>query len=331
MKNPLVSIITPVYNCGILIFETFKSLESQTYKNIEWILVDDASDEKETKIYLDRIKQKAQFPVRLIRNTTNRRQAYSKNIGFNHSVGEYVRFLDADDLMENSLIEKQINKALESDSKEYIVVSPTKNFIERQNGESQFWTNELYKSCNFENDLISIFLTTPLFSHCGCLYPRVTIQRIQGFVEDLYTDEDGWFLLKLMLNGAEFKMIDDTYYLYRQHQLTSRVSVNDNPRKWHDRFRVCLLFENEAKRLGVIDNYKYQLAQRIDLIASEYFTINQQEAEDMFTKARLIAPNYLPKQGLSYYFFRRLLGRRITGKILKLYRYAKFSLSKSLS
>ena len=305
MKESLISIITPAYNCGELILETYQSLESQTYKNIEWIIVNDASDDVLTEQTIDKIRELATFPVKVITNLINQRQAFSKNKGFEASNGEFVRFLDADDLLSPQLIERQTKRAVEN--LRCVIVSPTKYFKKRVNITS-YKENKKYAQINFDKYLTTKFLVEPFFHHSGCLFPKEVIKYIGGFDDGLFTDEDGWLLLKLMLNDYRFILVDDVYFLYRKHNLTKRVSINDNPRKWRDRFRVCLLFEEEATRLGKLHLYKKELAQRIDIIASQYYFVNPKEAMEMLSKAKEICEDYIPKQGRIFKYVRSVLG-----------------------
>ena len=105
LNQTLVSVIVPTYNYGHLISETLTSIQSQTYENWECIVVDDGSTDNTGKVVAD---YSAKDPrIRYIQQE-NRRQAAARNNGIGHSRGDYVQFLDADDLLECKKLEQQV-------------------------------------------------------------------------------------------------------------------------------------------------------------------------------------------------------------------------------
>ena len=84
------------------------SLQNQTFKDFEWIIVDDCSDDL-NKALFRKIKNDAGFSVFIISNPINYKQAKSKNIGLKYANGRYVKFLDADDLIDVDHLENQYN------------------------------------------------------------------------------------------------------------------------------------------------------------------------------------------------------------------------------
>src|SRR5690606_22597361 len=92
----LVSIITPLHNGEQYVVETIESVLSQTYQNWEMIIVDDCSQDKGAEIvkkYADRDPR-----IKLIQNLQNQGPALSRNKAISESKGEYIAFLDSDDL-----------------------------------------------------------------------------------------------------------------------------------------------------------------------------------------------------------------------------------------
>lgn len=100
--EPLVSVIIPTYNCGKYIEQSIESALKQTYKNVEIIVVDDGStDDTQEKLI--------QFGknVNCIRKK-NEGTSKARNIGMGYSKGEYLAFLDADDLWHPRKLKLQI-------------------------------------------------------------------------------------------------------------------------------------------------------------------------------------------------------------------------------
>ncbi|KKR58799.1 MAG: WbfO protein [Candidatus Curtissbacteria bacterium GW2011_GWA1_40_47] len=104
MKIPKVSVIMSVYNGLPYLKEAIKSILNQTYRNFEFIIVDDASEDK-TWEYLKNLKEER---VKLMRNKKNLGLAASLNIALRQSQGDFIARMDADDISLPSRFEEQI-------------------------------------------------------------------------------------------------------------------------------------------------------------------------------------------------------------------------------
>lgn len=105
MKDDLISIVMPVYNAEKFLKETIESVRKQTYGNWELILIDDNSSDKS----LDIIKQYSQVDKRIfyISLSKNSGAAYARNLAIKKASGEYIAFLDSDDLWLPEKLERQ--------------------------------------------------------------------------------------------------------------------------------------------------------------------------------------------------------------------------------
>lgn len=106
MNQPLVSIITPVYNAERFIEDTIKSVQAQTYENWELVLVDDASTDKSIEII--KALQKRDKRIRLVENKFNQGVANTRNNGLNEAKGSFIAYLDADDTWRKDKLKKQL-------------------------------------------------------------------------------------------------------------------------------------------------------------------------------------------------------------------------------
>lgn len=106
----LVSIICPVHNCEKYIDKTLDSICNQTYSNLEIIIVDDCSTDRTVEI----IKKRNDGRIKLFLNSQNQGAAFSRNVALNNTNGDYIAFLDGDDLWSTNKIEKQINFMLKN-------------------------------------------------------------------------------------------------------------------------------------------------------------------------------------------------------------------------
>lgn len=106
MEKPLVSIITPAYNCSSTIKDTFDSIAKQSFKNWEWIVIDDCSDD-ETPIVVNELSLKDERVV-FLKTQKNSGAAVARNIGIQFANGRYIAFLDSDDVWTKDKLEKQL-------------------------------------------------------------------------------------------------------------------------------------------------------------------------------------------------------------------------------
>lgn len=104
-SKPLVSIISPYYNCASTIKSTVDSVLSQTFQNFEYIIIDDGSDLVDSKV-LDTINHPKIRVVHLKHNIGSGSPAAARNLGILMSKGKYIVCLDSDDILEPTYIEK---------------------------------------------------------------------------------------------------------------------------------------------------------------------------------------------------------------------------------
>jgi glycosyltransferase involved in cell wall biosynthesis len=102
--NPKFSIIIPVYNKEKYITRVLRSIQNQSYKNIEIIFVDDNSEDKSVNIIEE--YQRKDKRIRLIKHKTNKGTLITRNDGALSARGEYIAFVDPDDLLYEGILQK---------------------------------------------------------------------------------------------------------------------------------------------------------------------------------------------------------------------------------
>lgn len=106
-QQPLVSVVIPAYNCEKYIAETLDSVISQTYSNLEIIVVNDCSTDNTEQVILE--YEKKDRRIKYLKNGVNSGVAKTRNGGVAVANGEWIAFLDSDDIWNFDKIEKQIN------------------------------------------------------------------------------------------------------------------------------------------------------------------------------------------------------------------------------
>lgn len=105
-SDPLITIVTPSYNAERFISETIQSVQGQTYKNWEMLIIDDMSQDQTREIIKDEMKK--DHRIRLIQLSKNSGAAVARNKGIRNAKGKYLAFLDSDDLWLPEKLEKQV-------------------------------------------------------------------------------------------------------------------------------------------------------------------------------------------------------------------------------
>lgn len=125
----LVSIIIPVYNRSHLISATFNSVVEQTYTNWECIIVDDGSTDQAVLIIEGYLKKDERF--KFIKRPENRLKGANacRNFGKKNARGDYILFLDSDDLLSNNCLENRIDY-VQSNPQYDLVIFSMGHFLE---------------------------------------------------------------------------------------------------------------------------------------------------------------------------------------------------------
>ena len=200
MKDtPLVSVIITCYNYGDYVGDAIDSVLSQTYNNIEIIIIDDGSTDNS----LANIKKYKNNPSIKIVSRANKGVIYTRNQGVKMSTGEYIMQLDADDYLDRMYIEECVGAALEKGLD--IVYTQTKTFGRVE-----------YISQHIEYDLEK--LKHDNYIHAASLVRR---SRLGSDPYDSYLDklgnEDWDIFLDMCLGGARAGLVDKPLLNYRKH------------------------------------------------------------------------------------------------------------------
>lgn len=110
---PLISVIVPVYNAGRYVAECLDSIAKQSYANLEVVMINDGSSDDSGAV-CERFAA-GDHRFRLI-NTVNRGVSAARNLGIAEARGRYVMFVDADDMIHPSMLERLMEVAAESGS-----------------------------------------------------------------------------------------------------------------------------------------------------------------------------------------------------------------------
>ena len=202
--NSLVSIIIPVYNTGRYLKEAVDSAVNQIYKNKEIIVVDDGSTDNTKKVvepYLNSGKMKYIYQE-------NKGVAGARNTGIKAAKGEFIAFLDSDDIFLPDKIEKQV-EILKNAPDFDIVCCVTGHFFDDDKENIRTFKNKPITDDQLKNLSKGNFININT-----ALVRRGIVEKIL-FDENLRTSEDWDFWIRVHLSGHKFLFHDDVLVLTR--------------------------------------------------------------------------------------------------------------------
>lgn len=228
-NNPEVSVIIPTYNRSDLLQLTIKSVQAQTFRDLEIIIIDDGSKDDTRRVVegLQNIDQRIVYIYQ-----ENRGLPSARNIGIKNSHGKYIAFLDSDDLWKPEKIEKQLLIFNQNQDIEAVYV----NFI----------------NIDFRGDLMDPYIpsTDPYFqlfslyekllyfcavvgSGSSVMAKRTAIIRTGDFDETLCSAED-WDFWRRMALQSKFYFLDEYLLFIRRHEDTMSKKLDQ---KWKGEYR----------------------------------------------------------------------------------------------
>jgi len=212
MTTPLVSIIIPTYNRAHLIGETLDSIIAQTYTNWECIVVDDGSTDNTDKLLAEYCKKDARFKYHHRPKNRLKGGNAARNYGFELSKGEYLIFLDSDDLLEESCIKERCRLIPTiSDIKDELLIFNMGLLIKESKTDRIF--NKDYKST--QTYLKYFFCGTPPWTISCVFWNKETFVKVGKFDVNFTRLQDVDLHTRLLLNGIKINKVEITDSWYR--------------------------------------------------------------------------------------------------------------------
>jgi len=196
--HPIVSIITPSFNRAYIIDETAHSIFAQTYPHWEWVIVDDGStDDSWQKLENYAAKDKR---VKIFKRHREPKGACScRNIAIENSAGQYLIFLDTDDVIASFCLEQRV-KAMQEDMEADFIYFPTLLFKQKPDDLKLLW------NIDKDEDEINRLLTgDPICQGTGTIWKKESFVRIGMFNEQILLWQDIEMHLRAFLSGCTAK------------------------------------------------------------------------------------------------------------------------------
>lgn len=252
-NNYMVSVIIPVYNVEKFLNRCVDSILSQTYKNIEIILVDDGAQDSSPQICDEYAKLDTR--VKVI-HKKNGGLASARNAGLKVAKGDYILFVDSDDWIKDITVEELLNIAVKNqvDFVRFIPVSA--GYPDRPDGTpinfgtEDFMEDGVYNKEKMIRDIYPRLFVTPqltmgpIVAAWRSLYNRkFLVDNNLYFDEEVKYSEDAIFSAKVVYNSNKFYYIKGGYY-YNYFYNTSSITKSFKKDRWN----VCKILSSTFKK-----------------------------------------------------------------------------------
>lgn len=204
MNNSLISIIMPVYNSEKFIEKSIKSVLNQDYNNWELLIIDDCSTDKSSKIistYSNKYKR-----IKHFKNEQNKGVSKSRNFGIKNAKGDYIAFLDSDDIWYNDKLSKQINFMKNNN---YVFTFTAYEIID-ENGKQKNKIIKASKEINYKKLLKG--------NNIGCFTVMIDKKIMENFLMPEIHHEDYATWLKILKKNYKAHGLNKILGAYRKRE-----------------------------------------------------------------------------------------------------------------
>jgi hypothetical protein len=213
--KPLVSVITPCFNAEPYLVETAESIISQTYEAIDYIVVDDGSTDG-SRALLDRLSNQWPTRIRTLYLEQNRGGSYARNRGAELARGDFLLFLDADDV----LLPDAVGLGVEALSglPHGIAIG---NWHRLVTGEAGTWRPAAREvalpSCDPDEALRAWLDGRTWAPPCAVLWRRCSYDRTAGWDEEISLNDDGDLIMRALALRTPIVQSLGSRSFYRSH------------------------------------------------------------------------------------------------------------------
>ncbi len=284
----MISVIVPVYNCEKYLAECLDSIIAQTYKDLEIICVNDGSKDSS----LDILKQYTQNDSRIIViNKENGGLSSARNAGLKVAKGEYVAFVDGDDVLAPETYEQALQDIEDVD----VVCFGVKVFgagcTDRRQAD-----NEYYKiKFNGIIDVSKEVLFNTDVSSCNKIFKMNIIKKYEITYPEGLRYEDACFYWKYMSFAKKIKFFNKYFYFYRRHNESIMANTFKGSEYAIDHLRVISNLQIFFEKNDIFQkNYEmfYQIYKNFFDFAFVFSTENKKKA--VLKLAKAYAKKYFP-------------------------------------
>jgi glycosyltransferase involved in cell wall biosynthesis len=215
--SPRVTVLMPVYNAEKYLHEAIQSILNQTWKDFEFLIINDGSTDSSEQIILSYSDNR----IRYYTNPGNLGIIETLNKGIQLSNGEYIARMDADDISLETRLEKQIHFL---DNNPAVAVVATKLIeIDEHGEELGYWQDDI-KAVTFQ-EIKSLLPKINCIGHPSILARKSTIEKF-GYTRQFTNSEDWCLWLELLAESKIIAKLDHVLLKYRIHHTSTTHKAN---------------------------------------------------------------------------------------------------------
>lgn len=279
----MISVIMPLYNNEKYVVEAIQSVIDQTYEDWELIIVNDASTDNSKEIVQRFLHKQLDSRIKLINLENNKGVSFARNLGIKKAKGEYISFLDSDDLWDKGFLSELYKKIKETDKQ--IIYSKFAYFYNEDNirvnkaimQEGKIDKFIVKKKCRYETEYP--------FHICGILVKKSLIDKYKiDFPEDQNLFEDGLFLSKLICI-TDIIGVDKVLIYYRQHN----SSITHSKYRKEEYLQELLFIERLLEFINKCNNIFFDIVNRYYIYRVYRVILSILKVEDVVISMDLIS------------------------------------------
>lgn len=305
----LVSVIIPAFNVAGYIREAVYSVLNQTHTGIEIIVVDDHSSDSTFEI-LKELQKEIPEKLVLLQNPENKGASHSRNKGLAIANGEYIQFLDADDLLLPQKIESQISKV--QTGSPLIIGNYKRQTIRGEQVEKPFGKTDEWVS--LANSTLGITSAN--------LWPKNTVSEVGGWNESLKSSQEYDLMFRLLKTDVKV-IFDESYLTIVRDRPAGSISQLNLAASWRRYINLRIEIYQYLDKAGMLtDLRRNALLQRLFEVLRLLYKYDSKSAVSIYRN--FIFRKYAPKTSTwiskSYLLLYRLLGFTWAEKIRMLFK-----------
>jgi glycosyltransferase involved in cell wall biosynthesis len=323
---PQISVVIPAYNAERWIGETLNCILAQDYPPdlLEIAVVDDGSSDRTIECARAVLKQ---GPLEWsIQSCSHGGPARARNIGISSTRGQWIQFLDADDLLAKDKIKHQGLVAQYASPKAAVVYSPW-TVIEEENG---IWIPRLpLRTPRIESGSVLDLLKTENFIATGSqLFSRHWLNRVGGFDERHSFVEDVDLELRVGIAGGEFVATTAAAPLFLYRKCCGSLSQRDPIGFWEGCVRNARLAEDHCCQIreGLTPEQKDLLLKIYGNALRVFYDLDRSRFRELFDHVKGLDPAYRPTAPGILRCLSSLVGYEAAEAFASLYRQLKYTL-----
>lgn len=246
-----VSVIMPVYNAEKYLSEAIESVLKQTYADFELLLIDDRSTDNSKEICVEYSKKDNRI-VLLENNSESHGPGPTRNVGLDYATGEYIYFMDADDWIDDCLLQCAVNRMQETNADivqfgaiyEWVNWNRSESYGEIRNG--------VLTKDEIKEDFLS-FWKSVMSSLWICLFRWETVKTIR--FENIMYGEDSSYIMDALCNTVKIAYVEKALYHYRYVEASTSRRWRNNTidcfaTNWNHQRNYLDSFQGEIDKLA---------------------------------------------------------------------------------